>query len=501
MRITHIHFPTAFIVATLVLASCKKLVSVAEPINTITTTEVFSTEAQANSAIVGIYTEMINGSSGATGASSDPGGSTFSAGLTTMLAGLSSDDLIYNQGSGAYELYNTNHLLYNDVSVNGIWAPPYSYIYGANSIIGGIAASTASSLSDSVRREITAEAKFVRAFSYFYLTNLFGDVPLVLTVDFNQTAGMARTPQAQVYQQIIQDLKDAQAALPGDYSVGLGERIRPNQWAATALLARAYLYTGDYTDAATQAGAVIGNTAEYSLVSSLNGVFLKNSTEAIWQLQQNTSDPGIGTATPEGVLLLPNPLNTGFAEYSLSPQLLGAFETGDQRRLDWVDSTNDADPGIYAGVGTGGMYYYPYKYKTGSYNYSVGGTATEYYMVLRLAEQYLIRAEAEANGAAGGTSAAIADLNVIRGRAALPALSPSLTQAQVITAVAHERQTELFAEWGHRWLDLKRTGQADAVLSVIPLKQPWLGAYQLLYPIPYTETVDDPNLVQNPGYN
>jgi hypothetical protein len=131
----------------------------------------------------------------------------------------------------------------------------------------------------------------------------------------------------------------------------------------------------------------------------------------------------------------------------------------------------------------------------------VGGTATEYYMVLRLAEQYLIRAEAEANGAGGGTAAAIADLNVIRGRAGLPALSPSLTPAQVITAVAHERQTELFAEWGHRWLDLKRTGQAGAVLSVIPLKQPWLGAYQLLYPIPFTETQDDPNLVQNPGYN
>jgi hypothetical protein len=308
---------------------------------------------------------------------------------------------------------------------------------------------------------------------------------------------MARTPQAQVYQQIIQDLKDAQAALPGDYSVGLGERIRPNQWAATALLARAYLYTGDYTDAATQAGAVIGNTAEYSLVSNLNGVFLKNSTEAIWQLQQNTSDPGVGTATPEAILLLPNPLNTGFATYSLSPQLLGAFETGDQRRLSWVDSTYNSN----SGSGTVGMYYYPYKYKTGSYNYSVGGTATEYYMVLRLAEQYLIRAEAEANGAGGGTASAIADLNVIRGRAGLPALSASLTPAQVITAVAHERQTELFAEWGHRWLDLKRTGQAGAVLSVIPLKQPWLGDYQLLYPIPYTESQDDPNLVQNPGYN
>ncbi|HVU94346.1 MAG TPA: RagB/SusD family nutrient uptake outer membrane protein [Puia sp.] len=468
--------------------SCKKLVSIPEPINTLTTTEVFTTDAQANSAMAGVYSEMINGTNPNMG----------STGNITALPALSSDEMAYNN-TGALLLYATNHLLYTSVNVGDTWGPLYSYVYGANAIIQGIGASTSGLLHDSVRKELTGEAKFVRAFSYFYLTNLYGDVPLALTIDFSQTENMARTPQATVYRQIIQDLKDAQTALPSDYSVGAGERIRPNKWAATALLARVYLYTGDNVDAAAQASAVIANTGQYSLVSDLNSVFLKNSTEAIWQLQQNTSQTVFGNATPDGFNYLPNPLNTGFSSNCLSNELLGAFENGDGRRSAWVDSTDDSN-GAPAGTPPG-SYYFPYKYKTGKYNYVVGGTATEYYMVLRLAEMYLVRAEAAAGGAAGGTTAAIADLDVIRQRAGLSALPPGLLPAQVDSAVAHERQIELFGEWGHRWLDLKRTGQAHAVLSRIPRKQPWAGDYQLLYPIPLQEIQDDHNLTQNPGYN
>lgn len=468
----------------LFLTACKKLVSVPEPINTITSTEVFSTDAQANSAMVAVYSAMINSVQPINAYNNN-----FSEGLSTVLGGLSSDEFFLPDGPGnaSYYPFNTNHVLVTSPVPGTLWQTAYWAIYGAGSVIEGIAASTAGSLHDSVRQELTGEAKFARAFSYFYLTNFFGDVPLALTIDFNQTANMARTPQSKIYQQIIQDLKDAQAALPGDYSVGSGERIRPNKWAATALLARVYLYTGDYTDAATQASAVIANAGQYSLVSDLNGVFLANSNEAIWQLKQNTSG-NLGTATAEGAALLPNPLVTGIPSFALSEQLTGAFESGDQRYANWV---GESTPGMY----------FAYKYKTGLSSYVVGGTATEYYMVLRLAEQYLIRAEAEANGAAGGSGTAIADLNVIRQRAGLTALSTSLTQAQVITAVAHERQVELFGEWGHRWFDLKRTGQAHNVLSQIPLKQPWQGDYQLLYPIPTSEIVADGQLIQNPGYN
>jgi hypothetical protein len=121
-------------------------------------------------------------------------------------------------------------------------------------------------------------------------------------------------------------------------------------------------------------------------------------------------------------------------------------------------------------------------------------------MMLRLAEVYLVRAEAEANGAGGGVLAALADLNVVRARAGVLALSTTLTQAQVLTAVARERQVELFAEWGHRWLDLKRTNKAHDVLSAMSSKQPWAGDYQLLYPVPPVEIQVNPRLEQNREY-
>ncbi|HTI93178.1 MAG TPA: RagB/SusD family nutrient uptake outer membrane protein [Puia sp.] len=459
------------------LPACKKLVAIDEPINSLTSTEIFATDDQANSAMAAVYSQMINNNY-----------SWFSSGLMTEYPGFSADE--FNSSEISTYIYSQNRLT-RDSSSWIIWNTPYTTIYNANAVIEGIAASTAATLHDSLRQRLTGEAKFVRALAYFYLTNLYGDVPMVLTIDFNKTTKLSRMPQAQVYQQIVSDLKDAQSALAADYSVAGGERIRPNKMAATALLARVYLYTKDYPDAAAQASTVIGNSSHYTLVNDPNGVFLKNSTEAIWQLQQNISVPNQGNATGEGLLFLPNPLNTGVVSTaSLTDQLLTSFEPGDLRRQDWVDST------IYGGI----TYYFPYKYKVGAYNHVDGGEATEYYMVLRLAEQYLIRAEAEANGAPGGAAAAIQDLDVIRTRAGLPALPASLAADQLAAAIAHERQIELFAEWGHRWLDLKRTGQAHAVLSVLPGKQPWHGDYQLLYPIPTPELQSDPNLTQNPGY-
>jgi hypothetical protein len=209
-------------------------------------------------------------------------------------------------------------------------------------------------------------------------------------------------------------------------------------------------------------------------------VFLANSTEAILQLQLANRPP---YSTQEGQYFIP-PDSVTSPYYALTSQLLGAFEPGDGRRTAWVDSTNLS--------GTSAYLYYPFKYKVRK---DTTGNITEYYMLLRLAEQYLIRAEARANQ--NKLPDAISDLNVIRARAGLPNLSSALSQSQVLSAVARERRIELFAEWGHRWLDLKRTGQADAVLA--PIKSQWQPTAKL-YPIPQSELIADPNLRQNPGY-
>lgn len=470
-------------------SSCEKLVSIDAPIDTITTTEVFNSNEQATAAMASVYSNMINDKNGSGNAIAS-----FSTGLATILGALSADelDLFVSQGDPFY-LYNTNRLVAEDNYSTLLWTSAYNTIYGANAVIEGIAASASGKLHESVRKQLTGEAKFIRAFSYFYLTNFYGDVPLVLTVDFNATRNLVRTPKKDVYKQIIQDLQDALAVLPTDFSAGNGERTIPNKWAAAALLARTYLYNGEYARAAEQATAVIDNAAQYKLENA-SDVFLKESKEAIWQLKQNTSIYQIGNATPEGIFLIPDPLpginNFYYLRYQLSGQLLNAFEPGDLRRANWVGSS--VNP-----VNATGTYYFPFKYKTGNYNKVPGGVASEYYVCLRLAEQYLIRAEAVANGAGGD---AIADLNLVRERADLPPLPASLSGPGLLAAIAHERQTELFAEWGHRWFDLKRTGKASNVLSQNPVKQPWQGDYQLLYPIPPVEIKADHYLVQNPQY-
>jgi hypothetical protein len=121
-------------------------------------------------------------------------------------------------------------------------------------------------------------------------------------------------------------------------------------------------------------------------------------------------------------------------------------------------------------------------------------------MLLRLAEQYLIRAEARAQ--LNNVNGAQSDLNTIRSRAGLSIIMPN-DKNTLLDAILHERKVELFTELGHRWFDLKRTGHVDAVMSIeAPKKINGMGwkSYQQLYPLPLTDLQRDQNLVQNPGY-
>ncbi|MBC7851372.1 MAG: RagB/SusD family nutrient uptake outer membrane protein, partial [Chitinophagaceae bacterium] len=110
------------------------------------------------------------------------------------------------------------------------------------------------------------------------------------------------------------------------------------------------------------------------------------------------------------------------------------------------------------------------------------------------AEQYLIRAEARAK--LNDLTGAISDLNTIRNRAGL-ANTIAVSQQNILNAIAEERRTELFGEWGHRWFDLKRTGKINEVMNA--LKANW-KATDALWPIPIDQLKANPALVQNPGY-
>ncbi|MGN6417499.1 MAG: RagB/SusD family nutrient uptake outer membrane protein [Pseudobacter sp.] len=485
---------TIFILAGLVaLTSCDKLVSIDDPIDTITTNQVFRDDVQAQSAMAGVYSKLANGN-GENSAAND-----FSAGLSTVLGGLSADELVVRMvgTENAFLQFSTNKVLVQNAISPELWASAYTTIYHANGVIEGIAGSTSASLSQGVRKKLTAESKVIRAFCYFYLVNFFGDLPLVLTVDFNETRNYRRTPVADIYKQIIKDLKEAQTDLPTENTGPDGTRIYADKWTATALLARVYLYVRDYENAFKEAGAVIANTAQFGLEMDLDKSFLKTSREAIWQFEKFTANYSSGNATAEGAFLIPVRNSESDPDFSLiyyhmTDELVQAFEPTDKRLLHWVG---------YSPVNnTGSPRYFAYKYKIGYHNRVLGGEATEYYTAFRLAEQFLIRAEAAANGA-GTLTDAIDDLNAIRFRAGLDDLPYNLSQQAVLAAIEKERRTELFLEWGHRWFDLKRTGKASTVLSQMAAKQPWAGDYQLLYPIPVNEIINNRNLAPNPGYN
>jgi hypothetical protein len=457
------------------ICGCKKLVNIPPPVNSVTTSQVFSTDQEATEAMDGVYNGMINGGNIYA----------FKDGIT-IYCGASSDELsFYTNGNTGNTEFQDNAVLVNNGNVlNVFWEPFYSTIYGCNAVIAGVLANPA--ISDSVSSELTGEAKFVRALSYFYLVNLFGEVPLVTTTNYLKTDLLAKSPVDSIYNLVISDLQSAQGLLAVDYSFGGNQRIVPNKWAATALLSRVYLYLGDYPDAESQATMVINNTALYSLVSDLKSVFLTNSTEALWQLQQSNQYPPTFNATPEGYQFITFP---GSPPYMyMTSALLNSFEDSDNRRSIWVDST----------FVSGQNYYFPYKYEDGRSDAADNGTYKEYYMVLRLAEQYLIRAEAEAQQ--NQLSTAASDLNTIRNRAGLANISDSIAASQttLLQAVYHERQVELFAEWGNRWLDLKRWGTATQTL--LANKGISVSNNALLYPIPANEIQVDPNLVQNSGY-
>jgi hypothetical protein len=451
---------------------CKKIISIPPPVSTVSSSQVFSSDDQVKSAVAGIYDAIINSH-------------TFGPfnGSTTIYCGAYADEFtFFDQFSANNVQFQNSLLLTSNPNVNAnFWTPVYSYIYDCNAVIEGLQISNP--IDDSLKTELLGECEFIRSLCYFYLVNLFGDVPFVTSTNYNNTSLLTRTSASEINQSIIGDLIDAKGKLAADFTAGKGQRIIPNKWAATALLSRAYLFAKDWANAETQSSEIINNSNLFSLSTNLNDVFSPNSTEAIWQLQQDNANFPFN-ATPEGDVIIPSDSNSQPFIY-LTPSLLSSFEPSDNRRAQWIDSTNF--------LGT--YYFYPFKYKIGNALATASGSYTEYYMVLRLAEQFLIRAEARAHQ---NEPNAIDDLNTIRNRAGLLNYTGPATGDSLLSAIAHERQIELFGEWGHRWLDLRRTGQASNVLG--PLKPKWTSN-ALLFPIPVTELKRDPNLTQNPGYN
>ncbi len=434
--INYIKSPVWKVIAVILLAgstACKKFVQIAPPSSQITDVTVYSNNGSAAAVMTGLYNRM-----------SYPPALSSAPIWIGFNMGLAADELTDYDASDMYkQQFYTNALTSGTQQSPNyyFWPELYYEIYVTNAAIAGVLNSSGV-LSASTKQQIIGEAEFMRGFFDFYCTNLYGDIPLSNSTSYQQNDSVSRTPQQLVYKQIISDLKDAESKLSARIClIALGkstaERTRPNRGAASALLARVYLYTQNWDSAAMEATKVIENSSLYSL-DSLDNVFLANSTEAIWQLQPTSQ--GVNSWDAEYYVLLGEP---GSGEgVALSSYLVNAFDSNDERKAHWVGAFTDDSINYY---------YYAYKYKV----WEQGDPLSEYTMVMRLAEQYLIRAEARAELRDFGGAAS--DLNTIRTRAGLPSTTAN-DLPSLLTAILHERQVELFTEWGHRWFDPNSNG-------------------------------------------
>lgn len=464
-------FPFIFTIS-IFIASCEKFVTVDPPTASLVSETVYTSNGTAAAAVTSIYSRL-----------SSSGLSTGNTSIS-MLTGVAADELIHYSSNLRLSQFYSNSLSSTDVY---FWPELYQQLYVTNAVLEGLERSSA--VSNAIKQQLVGEARFIRAFLLFYATNLYGDVPLVTTTDYRVNNALSRSASSEVYDQIVADLTAAKDLLSDKYLSPTGtttnDRVRPNKSAAQAMLARVYLYTKKWSLAEANATAVINNTANYNLVTDLTKVFLTSSKEALWQLQPVV--PGYNTQDAFYFVLTSIP-GSERQPVSLRTNLVNSFEPADKRLTNWVAN--------YKATPTGTTYYYPFKYKV----YTVSSTqpVTEAVMVLRLAEQYLIRAEARAHQ--DNIFGALADLNAIRARAGLVGVSAP-TQAATLTAIYRERQLEMFTEWGHRWFDLKRTLNIDAVMdTVTPSKGGvWKTTSQYL-PIPNNELLINPKLTQNEGY-
>ncbi|MET3501362.1 hypothetical protein ABIC45_002974 [Mucilaginibacter rubeus] len=438
-----------FIIISALSYSCKKIAKVDLPPNQLAEEKVFSDTTSIKAATAGLFTQL----------------GTVDANLVRN-ASLYTDELKTTATSASNTEFANSSLTVTNSSVLSIWQNLYSTIYKANEMIEGLHNTKA--ISEDASNSAIGESMFIRGYSYLLLTRIFGDVPLVLSTNAKSNATISKSSSASVLLQSIADFTTAKQLLTTDYPLNNG-KTTANKFAALAYLSTACLEAGQYNRADSAATAVIAS-GKYSLLSDIKGVCTANNDEAILQLFNQIGVSPLNLITTSGI-----PQN------QISETLITSFETGDNRKANWIETI----------VVAGTPYYFPFKYKQRS---ASSGANAEYSTYMRLAEVYLNRSEARAR--IGDIAGSLADINIIRNRAGLPPLALTLKN-DLLNAILHERQIELFNENGSRFFDLKRFGLLDQTLSRI---KPLWKATGEVFPIPQTEILNDPNLIQNQGY-
>jgi len=436
-----------------IASSCEKVLD-QEPQTEVSDNGVISDKKTSLSALYGIYNNLQSGY------------------VSTLNAfNLAGDNIIS---------FATPTILVRDRSIDDTGGAPFSSYYvtinRANFIIKRVPGVVDAQFTEKEKNQIVGEAYFLRALAYFDLARFFGGVQIVTEPSerIDTHKGTKRSTVAQTYAQVLADLNAAEQLV-----TDVADRSRINLYAVYALKARYYLYREEWALAEEYATKSIVNTATFELVKPFSAFYTGRLTkESIFELIFTPDD-----VTTYWRSWLSTKDDGGNQTYTTSPALLTALlnpAQGGSRKN--IIKAASAPVGYYA------VQLYGKKDGTGSL------------FVLRLAEQYLIRAEARVKKPGQDLAGAVSDLRAIQTRAEVTPLfelKAGTTAAEVLLAIENERRLELAFE-GHRFSDIIRTNRVvDVFGSVNPkLKE----SYQWVFPIPQGSIDKDPDLEQNPLY-
>jgi hypothetical protein len=383
-----------------------------------------------------------------------------------VLGFLPGENVRFNGTLNQFLQIDQNQLSADNVLITEAWTQMYQAVNASNNLLAAVPGINDPLLPTAEKNQLLGEAYFLRALVYFDLGRGWGGVPLVLTPTRTKEngQGLRRSTLNQTYDQVLADLAQAETLLPD-----AATRNRAVKASARALRARLHLYRQQWALAESYTSQVIASP-NYRLVTPYRAFstapFL--SSESVLELTFSNAD-----ANTMWNNWFPSALGGQF-NFQPVPAAIAALND---------PAVGGSRSALLASTVIGGA--------TVTYGnlYSRSAQRDDPSYVLRLAEQYLIRAEARARQ--GRLSEAVADLNAVRTRAGL-AGTDAVTAEQLLLAIENERKIE-FAFEADRWFDLVRTGRAGTVLGVTDQRR-WL------FPIPFNDLVADPDLVQNPGY-
>lgn len=433
----------------LLLGSCNKVLDTTPQLY-VSDDAAIVDKKSANAALTGAYNALAqNGYQGVT---------------FRYVANLSGDNVKWVGNTPTNREFWVHDIFATNSRILEMWSAIYKTINVTNHIIHVVPQVNDATYTQANRNNDRGEAFFIRAYSYFDLARLWGNVPVQTTPTQSPTdaTGVGNSSVGEVYKLVEKDLDSAIALLPATVN-----RNRANLYTAKALKARLYLYLQNWSKAESYATEVINDITDFKLVKPYNQFYLsKNTTESVFEINYTINNKNTWASN-----WFASNITGGKRELLPTDDLIALIKNPD------TGGDRSALLLTISGVTYGNM------------NFKIA-TGDDQVYAIRLAELYLIRAEARAN--LDNLADGLKDLNVIRARANASNINSVIDKQDLVDKILLERRME-FAFESHRWFDLIRTGNAQKILNIA-------DPSKLLLPIPKQELLVNPALNQNPGY-